>query len=186
MQQQNVFETLIGKQQQILLATQVVKMILKIDDVIAPSDYWLYLRAKIFVGKIMLSWESTTWQETLLLREFGVGNWLILLWCNFCSEVMICRLTCNFVGHHGKETSYIVFLGCFNGTVFQRPFLNLKTFIFGHLFCNCKAFIFGWSMEGEFRRHLLLNCSHHVADAGITYDHGWEPNVHQRFPHLNC
>jgi len=39
MKEQNVFETLIGKQQQILLATQVVKMILKIDDVISPSDY---------------------------------------------------------------------------------------------------------------------------------------------------
>lgn len=37
--EQNVFEALIGKQQQILLATQVVKMILKIDDVISPSDY---------------------------------------------------------------------------------------------------------------------------------------------------
>lgn len=40
MREQNVFETLIGKQQQILLATQVVKMILKIDDVISPTDYW--------------------------------------------------------------------------------------------------------------------------------------------------
>ncbi|KAM7250548.1 hypothetical protein ACFE04_022431 [Oxalis oulophora] len=39
MHKQNVFETLIGKQQQILLATQVVKMILKIDDVISPSMY---------------------------------------------------------------------------------------------------------------------------------------------------
>ncbi|KAK6160305.1 hypothetical protein DH2020_003686 [Rehmannia glutinosa] len=39
MREQNVFETLIGKQQQILLATQVVKMILKIDDVISPFDY---------------------------------------------------------------------------------------------------------------------------------------------------
>ena len=39
MVEQNVFETLIGKQQQILLATQVVKMILKIDDVITPSGY---------------------------------------------------------------------------------------------------------------------------------------------------
>lgn len=39
MREQNVFETLIGKQQQILLATQVVKMILKIDDVITPSEY---------------------------------------------------------------------------------------------------------------------------------------------------
>jgi len=36
---QRVFETLIGKQQQILLATQLVKMILKIDDVIQPSEY---------------------------------------------------------------------------------------------------------------------------------------------------
>ncbi|EFJ11610.1 hypothetical protein SELMODRAFT_158694 [Selaginella moellendorffii] len=39
MKEQNVFETLIGKKQQILLATQVVKMILKIDDVITPSQY---------------------------------------------------------------------------------------------------------------------------------------------------
>jgi T-complex protein 1 subunit epsilon len=39
MKEQNVFETLIGKQQQVLLATQVVKMILKIDDVISPADY---------------------------------------------------------------------------------------------------------------------------------------------------
>lgn len=39
MREQNVFETLIGKKQQLLLATQVVKMILKIDDVITPSAY---------------------------------------------------------------------------------------------------------------------------------------------------
>jgi len=38
MKGQNVFETLIGKKQQLQLATQLVKMILKIDDVIAPSD----------------------------------------------------------------------------------------------------------------------------------------------------
>uniref|UniRef100_A0A7S1GCY1 T-complex protein 1 subunit epsilon n=1 Tax=Bicosoecida sp. CB-2014 TaxID=1486930 RepID=A0A7S1GCY1_9STRA len=39
MAEQHVFETLIGKQQQIQLATQLVKMILKIDDIIAPDDY---------------------------------------------------------------------------------------------------------------------------------------------------
>lgn len=39
MKKQNVFETLKGKQQQLLLATQVTKMILKIDDVISPSEY---------------------------------------------------------------------------------------------------------------------------------------------------
>jgi len=39
MRQQGVFETLIGKQQQIQLATQVVKMILKIDDVISYGSY---------------------------------------------------------------------------------------------------------------------------------------------------
>ncbi|MCO5561855.1 hypothetical protein L7F22_015480 [Adiantum nelumboides] len=39
MKEQNVFETLIGKQLQFLLATQVVKMILKIDDVITPSSF---------------------------------------------------------------------------------------------------------------------------------------------------
>lgn len=33
-----VFETLIGKKQQLLLATQLVKMILKIDDVVQPSE----------------------------------------------------------------------------------------------------------------------------------------------------
>merc|ERR1719399_575301 len=38
MKEQKVFETLIGKQQQILLATQVVRMILKIDDVIMPGE----------------------------------------------------------------------------------------------------------------------------------------------------
>lgn len=39
MQKQNVFETLIGKKQQMFLATQVCKMILKVDDVIQPSGY---------------------------------------------------------------------------------------------------------------------------------------------------
>lgn len=39
MKAQRVFETLIGKTQQMLLATQLVKMILKIDDVIAPAEY---------------------------------------------------------------------------------------------------------------------------------------------------
>lgn len=39
MRTQRVFETLIGKQQQMLLATQLVKMILKIDDVIEPAAY---------------------------------------------------------------------------------------------------------------------------------------------------
>jgi len=34
-----VFETLIGKQQQFQLATQLVKMVLKIDDVISPAGY---------------------------------------------------------------------------------------------------------------------------------------------------
>lgn len=38
MREQMVFETLKGKQQQMQLATQVVKMILKIDDVIEPKD----------------------------------------------------------------------------------------------------------------------------------------------------
>jgi T-complex protein 1 subunit epsilon len=38
MKTQSVFETLIGKQQQLRLATQVVKMILKIDDVIDAHD----------------------------------------------------------------------------------------------------------------------------------------------------
>lgn len=39
MKEQRIFETLIGKQQQLLLATQVVKMILKIDDVIMFGGY---------------------------------------------------------------------------------------------------------------------------------------------------
>jgi T-complex protein 1 subunit epsilon len=39
MKAQKVFETLIGKQQQLQLATQVVKMILKIDDVIMDGAY---------------------------------------------------------------------------------------------------------------------------------------------------
>jgi len=39
MKRQRVFETLKGKQQQLLLATQMVRMVLKIDDVIQPSEY---------------------------------------------------------------------------------------------------------------------------------------------------
>ena len=38
MKKQKVYETLRGKQQAYLLATQVVKMILKIDDVLKPND----------------------------------------------------------------------------------------------------------------------------------------------------
>jgi T-complex protein 1 subunit epsilon len=38
MKQQRVIETLLAKKQQINLATQVVKMILKIDDIRAPAD----------------------------------------------------------------------------------------------------------------------------------------------------
>jgi T-complex protein 1 subunit epsilon len=37
MKEQHVLETLIGKKQQISLATQLVKMILKIDDVRGPD-----------------------------------------------------------------------------------------------------------------------------------------------------
>ena len=39
MKKQGIFETLRGKQQQFMLATQVVKMILKIDDVILMGAY---------------------------------------------------------------------------------------------------------------------------------------------------
>ena len=37
MKQQNVIETLTAKKQQILLASQLVRMILKIDDIRAPA-----------------------------------------------------------------------------------------------------------------------------------------------------
>eukprot|EP00798_Chlamydomonas_sp_ICE-L_P022372 gene22372-29475_t len=39
MREQNVFETAVSKKQQLFLATQVCKMILKIDDVIKPSEF---------------------------------------------------------------------------------------------------------------------------------------------------
>jgi T-complex protein 1 subunit epsilon len=39
MRERGVFETLVGKQEQILLAVQVTKMILKIDDVISMGQY---------------------------------------------------------------------------------------------------------------------------------------------------
>ena len=39
MREQNVFETYLSKRQQLFLATQVCKMILKIDDVIKPAEY---------------------------------------------------------------------------------------------------------------------------------------------------
>ena len=38
MKEQHVIETLIGKKQQISLATQLVKMILKIDDIRTPGE----------------------------------------------------------------------------------------------------------------------------------------------------
>lgn len=38
MKEQNVIESLNSKTQQILLATQLVKMILKIDDIRSPAD----------------------------------------------------------------------------------------------------------------------------------------------------
>jgi T-complex protein 1 subunit epsilon len=38
MREQKIFETLIGKQKQLQLATQVVKLILKVDDVISFGD----------------------------------------------------------------------------------------------------------------------------------------------------
>ena len=38
MKSQNVIETLIGKKQQIYLATQLVRMILKIDDIRVPGE----------------------------------------------------------------------------------------------------------------------------------------------------
>lgn len=39
MRKQRIFETLIGKQQQFQLATQLVRMVLKIDDVISFGNY---------------------------------------------------------------------------------------------------------------------------------------------------
>ena len=41
MKEQKVFETLLSKRGQLQLATQVVKMILKIDDVIEPSSWMI-------------------------------------------------------------------------------------------------------------------------------------------------
>ena len=38
MKSQRVIETLIGKKQQIFLATQLVRMILKIDDIRGPGE----------------------------------------------------------------------------------------------------------------------------------------------------
>jgi len=44
MREVKIFETLLSKKGQIQLATQVVKMILKIDDVIEPeTDAWSYV-----------------------------------------------------------------------------------------------------------------------------------------------
>ena len=39
MMEQGIFESVASKRNQLELATQVVKMILKIDDVIAPQEY---------------------------------------------------------------------------------------------------------------------------------------------------
>lgn len=39
MKDRHIFETLIGKQQQFQLATQLARMLLKIDDVVAPNSF---------------------------------------------------------------------------------------------------------------------------------------------------
>ena len=45
--EQGIFESAASKKHQLELATQVVKMILKIDDVIAPQEYeWVTWRLK--------------------------------------------------------------------------------------------------------------------------------------------
>ncbi|KAK6930914.1 Chaperonin Cpn60/GroEL/TCP-1 family [Dillenia turbinata] len=60
MLEQNVFETLIGKRQQILLATQVVKMILKIDDFNAPAPMVIELTR---VDGLALKLDALAWLE---------------------------------------------------------------------------------------------------------------------------
>ena len=55
MKEQKVFETLLSKRGQLQLATQVVKMILKIDDVIAPSEWkWFVYKIMYIVKKFLL------------------------------------------------------------------------------------------------------------------------------------
>ena len=58
MKSQHVIETLVSKKQQIMLATQVVKMILKIDDIRAPNPH----------AGMMGMWEGgATWRYTITL-----------------------------------------------------------------------------------------------------------------------
>ena len=57
MMEQKVFESAASKRNQLELATQVVKMILKIDDVIAPAEYeWVtyfeYILIHIIISKV--------------------------------------------------------------------------------------------------------------------------------------
>lgn len=64
MKQQHVIETLIGKKQQILLATQVVKMILKIDDIRNPGE--------------SEDWSSPTEGKQLKCALEGLNVWAVL------------------------------------------------------------------------------------------------------------
>eukprot|EP00218_Dolichomastix_sp_CCMP3274_P015487 CAMPEP_0170133558 /NCGR_PEP_ID=MMETSP0033_2-20121228/1379_1 /TAXON_ID=195969 /ORGANISM="Dolichomastix tenuilepis, Strain CCMP3274" /LENGTH=746 /DNA_ID=CAMNT_0010369053 /DNA_START=27 /DNA_END=2266 /DNA_ORIENTATION=+ len=77
MKAQNVFETLIGKQQQLLLATQVVKLILKIDDVMAAGGLLVAgVECGLNVGVFVCVREETKreFENTIITTPVGVGG----------------------------------------------------------------------------------------------------------------
>lgn len=90
MREQNVFETLIGKQQQILLATQVVKMILKIDDVISNSEYWCGILWPLVVCLFLFAFCSSLTLLNIVVLQFFPFYCKILLKTSLDPLVFLC------------------------------------------------------------------------------------------------
>ena len=84
MKEQHVIETLLSKKQQIMLATQVVRMILKIDDIRAPSD-----RMQKFLKRIL--------KDLCEMEQVAMGLLAKARNTNFCQlNVLFCQCLMSF------------------------------------------------------------------------------------------
>ena len=76
MKEQHVIETLIGKKQQISLATQLVKMILKIDDIRTQGESWHPDLASLHDIWV---WHTIGVQESHLCVAYASYSWTLCL-----------------------------------------------------------------------------------------------------------
>lgn len=76
MKEQHVIETLIGKKQQISLATQLVKMILKIDDIRTQGESWHPDLASL---RDIWVWHTIGGQESYWCVAYASYSWTLCL-----------------------------------------------------------------------------------------------------------